>query len=167
MDCRSLLDVPCGDFSWMKLVEMDVEYIGGDIVDELVTANQERHGDDSHRFVSLDLLRDELPRVDLVFCRDCLIHFSYRHIFRALNNIKRSGSTYLLTTTYIQRTENGDIPTGGWRPINLELPPFNFPPPIWLIDEQCPHDDYRDKRLGLWESADIPVLDEGVTAVPR
>ena len=156
MNCKSLLDVPCGDFVWMKLVEMDVEYIGGDIVDELVRNNQEQYGSNSHRFINLDLLQDELPRVDLVLCRDCLVHFSYQHIFRALKNIKSSGSTYLLTTTFVGRERNEDIPTGAWRPINLLLPPFNFPTPIKLIDEECPSDNYRDKHLGLWKTDDIP-----------
>jgi len=158
MNCKSLLDVPCGDFFWMKLVEMDVEYIGGDIVDALVSANQEKYGSKSHRFIHLDLLQDELPRVDLVLCRDCLVHFSYQHIFRALKNIKSSGSSYFLTTTFVGRKRNENIPTGAWRPINLQLPPFNFPTPIKLIDEKCPLEKYRDKNLGLWRRDDIPDL---------
>jgi hypothetical protein len=51
---------------------------------------------------------------------------------------------------------NADIQTGGWRPINLQLPPYNLPKPIKLIDERCPLEDYRDKSLGLWKTADIP-----------
>ncbi|MBN2020611.1 MAG: class I SAM-dependent methyltransferase [Sedimentisphaerales bacterium] len=158
MNCKSLLDVPCGDFFWMKLVEMDVEYIGGDIVDELARNNQEQYGDNSHRFITLDLLQDELPRVDLILCRDCLVHFSNRHVFRALRNIKSSGSTYLLTTTFVGRKKNEDIPTGKWRPVNLQLPPFSFPTPIKLINEEYPLENYRDKHLGLWKTDDIPDL---------
>lgn len=154
--CTSLLDVPCGDYYWMKLVKLDVDYTGGDIVDEMIRINQEQFGDDRHRFISLDLLRDVLPRADLVLCRDCLVHFSYQHAFQALKNIKGSGSTYLLTTTFVAREKNEDITTGAWRPVNLQLPPFNFPPPITLIDEKCPLPRYPDKRLGLWKTADIP-----------
>ncbi len=156
LNCKTLLDIPCGDFFWMKLVEMDVEYIGGDIIDELVKNNQKRYGSNRKRFISLDLLKDELPKVDLILCRDCLVHFSYEHIFLALKNIKNSGSTYLLTTTFIEREINENILTGLWRPINLQLPPFNLPTPIKLIDEECPVDNYRDKHLGLWKTDDIP-----------
>lgn len=158
MHCQSLLDVPCGDFFWMKRVAMDVEYIGGDIVDELVRRNQAQYGNGRRRFVNLDLLHDHLPRVDLVLCRDCLVHFSYRDIRRALGNIKRSGSTYLLTTTFVGRERNEDIPTGAWRPLNLQLPPFAFPTPTRLIDEECPSDGYQDKHLGLWRTDAIPDL---------
>jgi len=156
LNCKSFLDVPCGDLFWMKLLEMDFEYIGGDIVDELIRENQRQYGSNSRKFIHVDLLQDELPKVDLVLCRDCLVHFSYKHIFRALKNIKSSGSTYLLTTTFVGRESNEDIPTGAWRPINLQLPPFGFPMPMKLIDEECPSDDYRDKHLGLWKTDDIP-----------
>lgn len=134
LNFKSILDLPCGDFAWMKLVEMDVEYIGGDIVDELINDNQRQYGCNSRRFIHLDLLQDELPKVDLVLCRDCLVHFSYQHILRAIKNIKSSGTTYLLTTTFVGWERNENTPTGPWRPINLQLPPFGFPIPKKLID---------------------------------
>jgi hypothetical protein len=158
LNCRSLLDIPCGDFFWMKSVGLDVDYIGGDIVDELVNNDQRLYGGEGRRFMHLDLLQDRLPEVDLILCRDCLVHFSYEHVFQALRNIKRAGGRYLLTTTFVGREQNEDIPTGGWRPINLQCPPFDFPEPVKLIDEQCPDDGYRDKHLGLWKTADIPVF---------
>ncbi len=142
----------------MKSVGLDIDYIGGDIVDELIQDNQRRYGGDGRRFMHLDLLQDELPPVDLILCRDCLVHFSYQHIFRAIKNVKHSCSRYLLTTTFVGREANEDIPTGGWRPINLQRPPFCFPVPLKLIDEQCPDNEYRDKHLGLWKTVDTPTL---------
>lgn len=156
--CKSILDIPCGDFNWMKHVALDLDIIGGDIVDELIAKNQARHGRDGRKFLVLDLLQDELPKVDLVLCRDCLIHFSFRNIRRAIRNIKRSRSTYLLTTTYMGRPINEDIPTSAWRPINLQRPPFNFPTPIELLDEESPREHSRDKCLGLWKICDLPDL---------
>ncbi|HEV8722667.1 MAG TPA: hypothetical protein VGW77_18770 [Candidatus Binatia bacterium] len=33
---KSMLDIPCGDFNWMKEVTLDVDrYIGGDIIKQL------------------------------------------------------------------------------------------------------------------------------------
>jgi hypothetical protein len=156
LECKSLFDVPCGDFFWMKMVEMDIQYTGGDIVDELIQKNESQYGSENRKFICIDLIRDSLPKADLVLSRDCFVHFSYSHIFRALKNIKNSGSTYLLTTTFISRNKNFDIPTGSWRPINLYLSPFNFPLPLKMIDEKNPSDEYRDKNLGLWKVTDIP-----------
>ena len=44
LGCRSMLDVPCGDFYWMRLVPLDVDYTGGDIVSDIVARNQEQYG---------------------------------------------------------------------------------------------------------------------------
>ena len=156
LNCKSILDVPCGDFFWMKLVDLDIQYIGGDIVAKLINKNRRQYAGAKRKFVQMDIIHDRLPNVDLIFCRDCLVHFPLLQALRALKNIKRSGSTYILTTTFVERDRNEDVPFGAWRPINLQLPPFNFQPPIKLIDEKCPFDDYKDKNLGLWKTTDIP-----------
>jgi SAM-dependent methyltransferase len=153
---RRMLDVPCGDFHWMSQCALELDqYIGADIVPELVAALGERFGDERCEFRPLDLTRDPLPQVDLVFSRDCLVHLSFADVERALANLKRSGSTWLLTTTFPDRRENIDIPTGHWRPLNLELAPFDFPPPERLINEGCTEyfNQFADKSLGLWRIA--------------
>lgn len=153
LGARKLLDAPCGDFYWLKQVELDLdEYIGGDIVRPLIEENRKSYERPGRRFTVLDIIEDELPNVDLVFCRDCLVHFSFKDIRSAVDNIKKSGSTYFLTTTFSMREENEDICTGQWRPLNLQRPPIHFPEPISLINENCTIGDgvYADKCLGLW-----------------
>lgn len=167
--CKSLLDIPCGDFYWMSRIKMDVQYTGGDIVTELIESNQEKYGCSNRRFIKLNLLTDTLPKSDLILCRDCLVHFSYTDIFHALRNIKSSGSTYLLTTTFIARNTNRNIITGAWRPLNLQIYPFNFPAPIQLIDEMSSEFDraFCDKHLGLWKISDLPYLSRRFGQVVR
>lgn len=155
---RTLLDAPCGDFNWMKDTRLGVErYIGADIIPDLITLNQELYGNDETQFLLLDLTRDKLPRADVILCRDCLIHFSYRHIAAAIKNFKRSGSTYLLTNSYPAWTKNENVRTGDFRPINLTLPPFNFPPPLKQIEEKFPEEQVQffRKMLGLWKLSDL------------
>jgi len=45
----------------------------------------------------------------------------------------------------------------------MQRRPFSFPPPRELIDERCHHTGgiYADKRLGLWQLADLPSPDVG------
>src|SRR5438552_18629022 len=51
LKARVLLDVPCGDFSWMGHVDLGgIEYIGGDIVPSVVEENRRRHSVESRRF---------------------------------------------------------------------------------------------------------------------
>ena len=151
-EIRTLLDVPCGDFAWMRHLQADVRYIGGDVLPELTEANQQRWGGPSRSFSTIDLLKDDLPAADLLLCRDCLVHFSFADAAAALRNAGRASVTWLLTTTFPHCTSNEDIVTGDWRPLNLQLPPFNLPAPQLLINEQCTEggDTFSDKSLGLW-----------------
>ncbi|MCS6899972.1 MAG: class I SAM-dependent methyltransferase [Myxococcales bacterium] len=156
---KRLLDVPCGDFHWMQHTDRSAldTYHGGDIVEPLIKENQARFQGEKTTFSRLDLLQDPLPDADLLLCRDCLVHLSYRDIAAAISNIRRSRIRYLLTTTF-NRHENRDIVTGAWRPINLQAPPFSFPDPLLLINERCSDNDgeYGDKYAALWSVAQIP-----------
>ena len=151
---RSLLDAGCGDFHWMRAADLGLAtYIGVDVVGEIVSACTTQYARDGYTFTCLDITRDPLPCVDLIVCRDVLPHLSYADIHRALDNFVASGSTWLLTNTFVERDTNSDIATGDWRPINLERAPFSLPAPSQVLDERCHHTGgiYRDKRLALWE----------------
>ncbi|MEA3229477.1 MAG: class I SAM-dependent methyltransferase [archaeon] len=157
---RSLLDMPCGDFNWMKKTRLDIDmYIVGDIVPEIITENKNRYNSKNIKFIILDMIKDNLPKADLILCRDCLIHFSFKDIVSTMRNFKKSGSKYLLTTTFTERSENRDIVTGGWHTINLEMPPFSFPRLLKLINEKCREKNsrYSDKSLGLYRLKDITL----------
>lgn len=148
---KSFLDIPCGDFNWMNKVDFgDVEYIGADIVESMIESNIKKY--EGKNFKVLDITKDELPKVDLIFVRDILGHFNYENIEKAINNMIKSGSKYLLTTSFTKWTYNTNIENGGWRPINLMIPPFNFKP-IYLINENCFEGDnqYNDKCLILFD----------------
>lgn len=156
----SMLDLPCGDFGWMRDVDLSaVSYVGGDIVPELVARHEREFGNAQRRFAVLDLTGDALPRVDLVFCRDCLVHLSETHIRKAIGNIKASGSTWLLTTTFPGHSANQDIEDGDWRVLNLEGAPHHFGNPVALLNEGCTEHDgaFADKSLGLWRIDDLPA----------
>jgi hypothetical protein len=149
---RTLLDVPCGDFAWMQHLKADVQYIGGDVLPELAATNRKRFDRPDRQFVTLDLMKDDLPDADLLLCRDCLVHLSFEDARSALANIRRSRIRWLLTTTFPGCASNEDIVTGDWRPLNLQLAPFNLPAPDLLINEQCTEGGnlFADKSLGLW-----------------
>jgi len=153
---RRLLDIPCGDFSWMANVDLHgTSYIGADIVPEILERNRVLHARADRAFLQLDLTRSALPRTDLLLCRDCLVHLSTRDVLAALENIVRNEIPYLLTTTFPGESENVDIVTGDWRPIDLTKPPFVLPEPTELINEGCTEQGgvFSDKSLGLWPLA--------------
>ena len=152
INAKSLLDIPCGDFYWMKDVDLTgIQYTGADIVLDLVEGNK-KYENESRTFIHCDLMTSRLPSAEVIFCRDCLVHFSNEHVWQTLRNIAQSDARYLITTTFTQRANKKSIVTGQWRPLNLQASPFNLPAPLNLIDEQCTQDDgaYPDKMLGLW-----------------
>lgn len=153
-EIKSILDAPCGDFNWMQHIDLkNMEYIGGDIVPAIIETNKNQFESHNIRFEVMDIIEDDLPNVDLIIVRDCFVHFSYRNISKALHNIRKAGIQYIATTSFINCPKNYDIPTGEWRLINLQLEPFNFPEPLYLIDEKCTEGDGRfsDKSLIIWK----------------
>ncbi|HVO74953.1 MAG TPA: class I SAM-dependent methyltransferase [Ignavibacteriaceae bacterium] len=159
LSSESLLDIPCGDFYWMRNLDLPVKkYFGADIVKELIADNNRRYASAKIVFLTLDITADDLPLVDLIFCRDCLPHLPNESVIAALKQIKKSKSKYLLTSTYINRLRNENILIGLFHPINLELAPFNLPKPLKIINDACFSErvNLPDKSLGLWLAEDIP-----------
>jgi hypothetical protein len=160
----SLADAPCGDCNWMRHVDIgDCEYIGIDIVKELIESNARLFGP-TRKFKHLNLVENVIPQVDLIICRDMLTHLNYEQIFNVLRNFKQSGSKYLLVTTNLATQKNIDVSNPDdcqYRLVspflNLELPPFNFPKPLALIQEDIPFGAERGKHLALWSLDDINV----------
>jgi hypothetical protein len=166
---RRLVDVPCGDFHWMAHVDLAAagvtSYVGGDVVEAIVAADNTRYAAPGRSFVRVDLTTGPLPDVDgapadALFCRDCLVHLSYANIARVIGVLRRSGIRHLITTTFLDRETNTDIMDGNWRPLNLERAPFDFPPPAAVLVEGCEEEGgaYADKALGAWLVSDLPDL---------
>lgn len=159
LNIKTFMDAPCGDWYWMQHTQLEVKkYIGVDIVDDLIEKHKKQFGADGREFMCLNLAEDQLPQVDLIFCRDCLVHLNYHDAKKMIANFKRSNSKYLLTTTFPNK-KNVDLvgEASFFRALNLELSPFNFPKPLKLVNEKCTEENnqYTDKSLGLWRLEDI------------
>jgi hypothetical protein len=157
----TMLDLPCGDYGWMRTFQLPVDrYIGADLLPEVVEPLAAEFGDHRREFRVLDITRDRLPTADLLFCRDCLVHLSYADIRRALGNAVGSGIPYILTTTFPGCEGNEDIVTGDWRVIDLERAPFHLPIPRRMLNEGCTEGGglFADKSLGLWRTEDLRDL---------
>jgi hypothetical protein len=159
---RSLLDLPCGDFNWMSNLDLHaVNYIGADLVPELINDLNESYGDNARKFITLNIVNEVPPQTDAVFCRDLLVHLNNSEVASAISNFRKSGAEYLFTTTFPLRVKNFDLPLisreVAWRPINLELPPFNFPEPIHILNEACTEGggSFSDKSIGVWKIQDL------------
>ena len=160
LNVRTMLDIPCGDFNWLKEVDLSFldKYIGADIVSELIENNKElyKKSFSNIEFEKIDVIVDPLPKTDMILCRDLLIHLSFDDIDKTLENIRKSDSKYILTTSFPSINKNMDIKTGKHHLINLLLPPFSFPEPTKSIKEFAQNPNVS-KSLGLWTISDIPI----------
>lgn len=146
---RSILDIPCGDAYWISYVlNPNIEYIGADIVPGIIARNRIDKASIGH-FEVMDIVADNLQRVDLVLVRDCFIHLPNAVVRSAIANIKRSGARYLMTTTYPGKSANMDIEIGGFRPVDLQASPFRLPAPLEMILET--EGIASGKSMGLWK----------------
>jgi hypothetical protein len=167
-EIKSVVDVPCGDFNWMKDIVYNFEkYTGCDIVPEMIQDNQ-KFANSIISFKELDLTQDgiEIPEGDLLIVRDVLGHLPLEGGQKAIANILKSKCKYLLTTTWYSLNDpnythenrdntvtveaNWDRGAAAFYPVCLHSAPFNFPKPEFYIEEKPKVDGYdQGVRKGL------------------
>ena len=160
---KSILDAPCGDMNWMKeIVHKFENYIGVDIVEDMIEKNKKEFNNKKNiDFKCIDITKDELPEVDLIFSRDCIQHLPNRDIIKFINNIKKSNSKYLLIGTTLNINNENRIYSSAyeWQYLNLEEKPFNFPKAIEYIEDYGSEEDFRpDTFLALYKVNDLHMV---------
>lgn len=150
----SMLDAPCGDYSWMSVTDLPSisTYIGADIVEFLINQNKKNYP--TVNFKTLDLTTDSLPDVDLLFCRDCLLHLSFEDIDKVFYNISKSKIKYVVLSNWFEDACNDkDIKTGEARYINFLDSPYNFNPPLDNVVDYV--NGFPRRELMLWPTSVI------------
>jgi len=97
---RSVLDAPCGDFTWMRLMlptfaRLGVHYTGVDIArPQIARLQAEFEGTAGVEFRVGDLVVEPPPRATagLIFSREMTQHLNPEEVLRVLHHWSRSGS---------------------------------------------------------------------------
>ncbi len=135
LGCRRLLDIGCGDWNWMRNVQLRCDYLGVDIVPEIIEANR-AHERPGVRFEVADAIAGPLPQADVALCREVLFHLSFHDGCAALANV-RAAAPWLIVTTDPTLWFNSDIRTGDYRKLNLQRAPYRLPPPHEVIADDA------------------------------
>jgi SAM-dependent methyltransferase len=122
----SVVDVGCGD--WQFSTEMDwsgIRYHGFDVVESVVEANKASFASDTISFQTMCSIND-LPRADLVVCKDVLQHLPNQDVNEYLDYFS-SCYKYAIVTNDIfpDAYTNADIRHGAGRALRLDQAPFN------------------------------------------
>lgn len=149
------LDIGCGDFSWMRDVELGCRYTGADIVPSVIERNTEQFGRPDRQFLTLNATVDPLPGADMALCREVLFHLSFADARALLENVRRSGIKWFLATTDNVTRFNADIESGDFRVLNLSVAPFRFPEPELRLGDDVL---VPGRSVAVWRVDRLPPL---------
>lgn len=145
-----LYDAPCGDFLWMQHVKLPegARYLGADIVKPMIDDLQNRYATPTRSFRVTDIVIEPPPMCDVWLCRESLFHLTLTDAQAVITHWRASTIPMFLATTSPTVTDNQDIATGDWRPLNLECGPFNLGPPSEYLPDGAAADPH--KCIGVW-----------------
>ncbi len=124
---RSVVDVGCGDWQSSRLIDWDRRRLQpASMYLPVVLKNTRSFGRSGIRFIEGDARTMDLPQADLLIVKDVLQHWSNADIMAIIPKLRRF--RYCLITNGATAHQKGDInkdgPAGGFRPVDLSLPPF-------------------------------------------
>ena len=152
---KSFLDIPCGDWEWMSKLNLNnVEYIGCDIVEDMIMANNKKYSNVKTSFIKKNLSHDDLPESDIILVRDLLVHLKYSDIILCLNNIKKHNYKYIAITNFPKLSKNIDNKFGDrWKPINFNLKPYLLPKPDFVLSDDSEIGEYDSQKvIAIWKN---------------
>jgi len=152
LGCKTLLDVGCGDWTWMRHVQLSCRYIGIDIVPEVIAANKIFERSDV-TFATVDAVEGPLPAADVALCREILFHLSFDDGIKLIDNICKSSRWMIATTDDVWF--NSDIRTGDYRALNLRRAPYRLPKPTHVIQDDTV---VPGRVFALWNTDHIHLL---------
>jgi len=158
----------------------DLIYHGADIVSSVVDANRQRFAVFPHMSFSVtDLAREGQQQVvppgyEAVLCRHALFHNTNAAVTTILKTVHKSGAKWFVATTLrpideavpsplsdivnadaALGTDGRSLAMGGYRPVELEAPPFGLPPPLSFapelgLDGKLVQVEGRQQGLAVW-----------------
>lgn len=139
-DIRSVVDIGCGDWTFSQHIKWgEVTYVGFDVVKSVIEANQMKFSTDKIKFFHADIVQAALPAADLLLCKDVLMHLTNQDVALFLQQIGKY--RHCLITNNVDRytwsSDNREIETGKFRPVDLTKPPFNLKG-VKILTYPCP-----------------------------
>jgi 2-polyprenyl-3-methyl-5-hydroxy-6-metoxy-1,4-benzoquinol methylase len=125
-EVKTVLDLGCGDWQFSKFLDLSsVSYLGVDVVESIIESNSTSYSASNIKFISRDITTYEVPKADLIICKDVLQHLCNKDVVTILVKIITSSKFSLITNDFNpENTENKDIDNGDYRCLDLTLSPF-------------------------------------------
>lgn len=134
---HEIVDVGCGDFRiGRRIANLEgVNYVGVDVVPDLIRYNQLHFGSSHIRFEVADVTQNDPPRGELCLVRQVLQHLSNEEIARVLKNCATYRFMIITEHVYcgaglrlnVDISHGPDVRLGNRSGVFLEHPPFCIP----------------------------------------
>jgi len=125
---KSVVDLGCGDWQTSRFVDWSgIHYRGFDLVRPVIEQNTASFGSPTVEFAVFSGDFADLPAADLLIVKDVLQHWSNETVRGFLPTLQRYPYS-LVTNCIFSRgsTANNDITDGGFRRLDMRLPPFSL-----------------------------------------
>jgi len=131
-----VIDLGCGDFNvGRQLAPHCGQYVGADIVEDLIKKHRETQHANNVKFCVLDMIKDELPDGDIALVRQVFQHLSNEQISKILPKLKKYKVVFI--TEHYPNENDDTIPNKNIVPgvgtrlavdsgVYLDKPPFNI-----------------------------------------
>ena len=128
----TVVDFGCGDWQFSRFMDWSkVDYLGLDVVDEVVQKNQRKHGSKNVRFQLTPARFSDVPTGDLLLVKDVLQHLPTNIIHSFMAEVVPRFRFALITNCIEPASQrNREIQLGGWRPLDLRADPFRYAAPV-------------------------------------
>ena len=129
---QSVVDIGCGDWEFSQHIDWNgIRYLGLDVVKQVIERNIQRfEKPETCTFVCADVTAIDLPKADLLLCKDVIHHLKNEDIFALQNQLSKYKYcliTHDIINPFLNLKINKDIKQRGeCRIIDLTLPPFNL-----------------------------------------
>lgn len=125
---KSVVDVGCGDWEFSQHIDWSgIDYTGVDVVESVIARNNEKFGCQTIRFLHGDSTQMNLPKADLLICKDVMQHLMHEDIFNLCAQMPKY--KHCLFTNDVDpstSTSLNDVmcPRGPTRQLDLTRAPF-------------------------------------------
>lgn len=131
---RSVVDAGCGDWRFSSKINWDgVQYLGLDIVSDIVSQNTKKYGSANVSFQEFDIT-SPMPEAELLIVKDVFVHWPNWVIMKFLAQFSRY--KYVLVTNDVETKDGSRIPyinfgffvdpNSHYHAIDLASDPFNL-----------------------------------------
>lgn len=126
-ECKSVLDLGCGDLTWMKKTQFfnnsSIKYTGVDVVESLIKSHSNNYPEKT--FLCKDLVNyKNINSTSLIIIRDVIFHLKNDEILTIFDNIKNKFE-YILITSCKNNINSDSFDKWHYSKKNIHVEPFN------------------------------------------